>query len=68
MLGFPVVERITTNSAFGSVSSVMSMDDTACTGSEASLFDCVYNSNDNCGGSEGAGVACAKAARRVASK
>ena len=34
------------------------MDDVRCDGSENSLFDCSYNSKDNCGPTEGAGAVC----------
>jgi Ca2+-binding EF-hand superfamily protein len=57
-LGFFGIERVTSSSYFGSVSSNFAMDDVQCDGSEARLQDCRYNANDNCGGGEGAGVIC----------
>jgi len=46
------------NSHWGSVSSVFAMDDVSCSGSESYLQDCSYNTNENCGPDEGAGVYC----------
>ena len=48
----------TIKSRFGSVTSDYSLDDVMCDGTEQSLQDCKYSSQDNCGRSEGAGVIC----------
>merc|ERR1712106_380323 len=57
MLGYPSGVP-TIKSRFGSVTSDYSLDDVMCDGTEQSLQDCKYSSQDNCGRSEGAGVIC----------
>merc|ERR1711892_405105 len=57
MLGYPSGVP-TIKSRFGSVTSDYSLDDVMCDGTEQSLQDCKYSSQDNCGRSEGAGVMC----------
>jgi len=54
-----------TNSYYGSVPSLFSMDDVQCTGSESSIQDCRYILRDNCSGSEGAGISCSNTAREI---
>ena len=34
------------------------MDNVNCGGSENNLFDCIYDKDDDCGPTEGAGVVC----------
>ena len=48
----------TKKSRFGLVPSTFILDDVMCEGHEESLFDCGHRRQDNCGGSEGAGVRC----------
>ena len=48
----------TSRSRFGTVPNVFAMDDVKCTGSEERLRDCPHITNENCSGSEGAGVIC----------
>ena len=50
--------QITSKSQFGQVSGDFGMDNVKCTGNEASIFDCTYITNDDCGGGEGLGVIC----------
>jgi hypothetical protein len=57
MLGF-TDGKATTDSKFGAVPSDFGMDDVSCSGSERHIKDCDYNPEDNCSGSEGAGVIC----------
>ena len=57
-LGFASVVSATSNSKFGRVPDVFKMDDVHCTGEENYLLKCPHTRNDNCGGSEGAGVIC----------
>ena len=59
-LGFSGLARVTSNSHFGSVPSSFVMDDVECNGDEDRLEDCsaTWNYEDNCSGSEGAGVVC----------
>ena len=57
-LGFASVVSATSNSKFGRVPDVFRMDDVHCTGEENYLLKCPHTRNDNCGGSEGAGVIC----------
>ena len=57
-LGFRSLVEIKKQSYWGSVESVFSMDDVACTGSEDKLIDCPHKTTDNCGTGEGAGVKC----------
>ena len=59
-LGFHEVERITKESQFGKVSVNFIMDNVECIGTEERLFNCTYNSDDDCGATEGAGVVCDK--------
>ena len=47
-----------TNSKFGSVSSDFLIDNVECKGTEATLRKCKYDTSNNCGGDEGAGVVC----------
>merc|ERR1719369_2534305 len=58
-LGFPGVERATSESEFGTVSSDYSMDNVRCKGDEKSIRDCYHKTQDACYGNEGAGVVCA---------
>jgi len=46
------------NSAFGQVDDDFIMDDVQCGGDETNIFACIYASQHNCGGHEGAGVRC----------
>jgi len=46
------------NSAFGQVDDDFVMDDVKCGGDETNIFGCVFESQHNCGGHEGAGVRC----------
>lgn len=57
-LGYSGIVRITQMSYFGGGSDIFAMDDVACSGTEERLEDCPYNSQDNCGRSEAAGVIC----------
>ena len=43
---------------FGDVPDDFRMDDVKCIGSENRIEDCSYESTDNCGKTEGAGVEC----------
>ena len=56
-LGFTYGNK-TLQSKYGTVPKVFAMDDVNCNGREEILQNCKYNSADNCGGSEGAGVIC----------
>ena len=57
-LGFDWGEE-TTDSHFGQVfTGNFAMDDVSCNGDEEHLQDCEYDSVDNCGLGEGAGVIC----------
>ena len=57
-LGFDWGEE-TIESQFGDVfTSNFAMDDIRCNGDEEHLQDCEYDSVDNCGPGEGAGVIC----------
>ena len=59
MLGFdPTNSVATVRSAFGEVSSVFSLDDVRCEGTEANILLCTRAESENCGASEGAGVVC----------
>ena len=59
MMGFNATHaRATKTSAYGDVEDNFIMDDVVCNGTEASLDECMYNSEDNCGEREGAGVIC----------
>ena len=51
--------RFTRESEFGSVSSDFAMDNVNCDGEETTLLDCEYDTEDDCGSHEGAGVVCA---------
>ena len=51
--GFP-----TNASRFGLVLPKFIIDDVDCVGTEQSLFDCGFNSTNNCGSHEAAGVLC----------
>ena len=58
-LGFSGLERVTSNSHFGTVPSSFALDDVGCDGDEERLQDCsARNDGENCGGGEGAGVVC----------
>jgi len=46
------------NSAFGQVDDDFVMDDVKCGGDESNIFNCVFESQHNCRGHEGAGVRC----------
>ena len=43
---------------YGNVPENFEMDDVKCIGSEDRIEECPHQDTDNCGGSEGAGVAC----------
>jgi len=47
-----------TQSYFGRVSPNFAMDTLTCDGTEASIQECTYDTNDNCDFNEGAGVQC----------
>jgi len=51
--GFP-----TDNSFFGPVSEDFAMDEVECTGDEEYIWRCPHETEDDCGGDEGAGVIC----------
>ena len=51
-------EYITRHSNFGSVPDNFILDDFFCKGTENSLFECRFNTKDNCGTHQGAGVVC----------
>jgi len=57
-LGFPGLERVTSQSHFGRVSPTFAMDNVRCNGSERRLEDCHHETDDDCGAEEGAGVVC----------
>ena len=57
-LGYYGLDRVTTRSRFGQVSSNFAMDDVHCSGDEKRLEDCPYNPSSTCLASEGAGVVC----------
>ncbi len=44
--------------AYGQGIGTIQLDDLACTGSEASLFDCIHTTNHNCGHGEDVGITC----------
>merc|ERR1719328_599892 len=46
------------HSAFGQVDDDFVMDDVKCGGDESNIFACIFASQHNCGGHEGAGVRC----------
>ena len=48
----------TIRSQFGSVPADFAMDDLQCVGTEETIQQCRYTSNDDCGCNEGAGVEC----------
>ena len=50
--------KATTKSRYGNTEDNFIMDDVVCKGTESSLEECSYNTKDNCGGEEGAGVIC----------
>ena len=49
---------MTKESRYGQVSSDFGADNVGCECSEAGLANCSYNTQDDCGGGEGAGVVC----------
>ena len=57
-LGFRGLKNITVKSRFGRVSDTFGMDDVECSGGESRLTQCQYQTKDNCGAGEGAGVIC----------
>ena len=57
-MGFTGAARFTRESAFGHVSDDFAMDDVECNGDEASIQECTYLPEDNCGSGEAAGVVC----------
>ena len=57
-LGFRGLKNITVKSRFGQVSDTFGMDDVVCSGGESRLTQCQYQTSDNCGAGEGAGVIC----------
>ena len=58
MLGYWDVGQPTRNSHFGTVNSTFAMDDVRCRGDEATIFACPHSTQDNCDGSDAAGVIC----------
>ena len=46
------------SSEWGTVPSTFAMDEVRCTGNEKALQDCIYETQDDCGSHEGAGVHC----------
>eukprot|EP00092_Neocalanus_flemingeri_P030350 GFUD01032946.1.p1 GENE.GFUD01032946.1~~GFUD01032946.1.p1 ORF type:complete len:390 (+),score=107.58 GFUD01032946.1:35-1204(+) len=61
-LGFPGVERATTESEFGTVSTSYKMDNVGCLGNETDLKNCYHKVGDDCDGNEAAGVVCSTSA------
>jgi len=57
-LGFYKAKQAFTESKFGNVSSNFRMDNVKCLGTEQKLVQCRHSEQDDCGGSEGAGVEC----------
>ena len=57
-LGFHGASRATKESRYGTVSANFAMDNVGCSGTELKLLDCPHSKQDDCGASEGAGVAC----------
>ncbi|XP_071842148.1 uncharacterized protein [Apostichopus japonicus] len=57
-LGFPGALNYRTNAAFGEGTGEIHLDDVGCSGDETELLSCYYNSIDNCGHGEDAGVIC----------
>ncbi|PIK48883.1 putative deleted in malignant brain tumors 1 protein-like isoform X1 [Apostichopus japonicus] len=58
-LGFPGALNYRTNAAsFGEGTGEIHLDDVGCSGEETELLSCSYNSNNNCGHYEDAGVIC----------
>ena len=57
-LGFLGAREDTHNSRFGSVNSNFAMDGISCEEDDETLLDCNYDTSDDCGSSEGAGVVC----------
>ena len=51
-------ESVTVESHFGPVPDIFSYDDITCNGTENALDECSHHNNENCGGTEGAGVIC----------
>ena len=49
---------MTKESRYGQVSSDFGADNVGCDGTEPGLANCTFNSQDDCGGGEGAGVVC----------
>ena len=47
-----------TGSSYGNVPSTFAMDNVVCSSSDHYLQDCSYDTYDNCGAAEGAGVNC----------
>ena len=58
VLSFFYFLQVTTKGRYGRVSDDFGADDVACKGNEDHLAECSYNTNDNCKGTEGAGVVC----------
>ena len=58
MLGYWDVGQPTRNSHFGTVNSTFAMDDVRCRGDEATIFACPHSTQDNCDGTDAAGVIC----------
>ena len=57
-LGFIKAAQFTVDSKFGTVSTNFSFDQVRCSGQEHFLEDCTYESINDCGPNEGAGVVC----------
>ena len=49
---------MTRNSRYGRVSNDFGADNVACNGNENHLAECSYSAQDDCSGTEGAGVVC----------
>ena len=50
--------KVTKQSSYGGVSSDFGADNVACSGNENHLAECSYSAQDDCSGTEGAGVVC----------
>ena len=59
-LGFSGLEEFTMGSRFGLVQDDFAMDNVKCSGDESRLEDCRYDTEEDCGGDEAAGVVCSR--------
>ena len=57
-LGFLGAKEATDGSHFGHVNATFAMDSISCDEHDTTLLDCYYETDDNCGVTEGAGVIC----------